>query len=940
MSASRWRQLKGDNRPTVRTSPKVSHKIPLRLLLVLPFILQIFAVVGLTGWLALRHGQKAVNSVASELREDVSDRISQEVLTYLNDPHLVNGVVAEAIEAGQIDVSDLRELERYFWRLVDREIVNYIQFGSVEGYNVAVERVGEGQLVARFRDASTEPVREEYLLSGVGDRLEQVRAKEYDPRARPWYTTTVEAGGPFWSPFYARAAKDMPIVAFSPSQPVYDDAGNLLGVLQNLFEVGQIQTFLASLEIGSSGQTFILDRNGDMVASSKIEQPYDVDGKKVERIQAIAASDPVVSATARYLNNTFDTLGAITQSQQLEFLFNGERQFVQVMPINDGRGVDWLSVVVMPESDFMEQIDASTRTTILLCLAALAMATLVGLFTSRWITQPILRISEASEAIASGHFDQAVSDSRVNEINSLALSFNRMAGQLQFAFKALRNNNEILEKRVDERTQALVVAKETADNANQAKSDFLANMSHELRTPLNGILGYAQILGRTKTLADSEQKGVEIIHHCGSHLLTLINDILDLSKIEARKIGLAPTALHLPALLQSVVEMCTIRAEEKGVRFVYRPSDRLPERVMADGKRLRQVLINLLSNAVKFTEQGSVVLLVEVLMISETEATLHFEVSDTGVGIAEDDLGRLFQAFEQVGDRQKQTEGTGLGLAISQRIVQLMGGNIQVASELNKGSRFFFDAELPLAAGQVGPQVGIDQSDRIVGYEGHRLGILVVDDRWENRAVLKSLLEPLGFTITEAENGLEGLEKLRVASPNAGPHLVITDLMMPVMDGFEFLRHIRQSDDLHECPVIVSSASVSQSEQQLSLDRGGDGFLIKPVDASLLLKMLSERLNLTWIREVATAKPAPLPLMATMVLPPSHMLEALLHLAQQANLKALKEQINQLLEENQIYGPFAHKVLQLAKQFKAEEIEELLESYVVSNPEEGADCVG
>ncbi|MEM1170311.1 MAG: MASE1 domain-containing protein [Cyanobacteria bacterium P01_H01_bin.35] len=245
----------------------------------------------------------------------------------------------------------------------------------------------------------------------------------------------------------------------------------------------------------------------------------------------------------------------------------------------------------------------------------------------------------------------------------------------QAALKLLETNNE-LEQRVVERTSELQEAKLIADSANQAKSTFIANMSHELRTPLNGILGYAQILANAQLASQKQRDGVNIIYQCGSHLLDLINDILDLSKIEARKLELVPTAVHFPSLLQSVVEMCKVRAEHKGVNFIHQVSSRLPDGVVTDDKRLRQVLINLLGNAIKFTDRGSVTLAVDVLDISQTKVSLLFQVIDTGVGIAQEDLQQLFEAFEQVGDRQKQSEGTGLGLTISEQIVQLMGGNI------------------------------------------------------------------------------------------------------------------------------------------------------------------------------------------------------------------------------------------------------------------------
>lgn len=247
--------------------------------------------------------------------------------------------------------------------------------------------------------------------------------------------------------------------------------------------------------------------------------------------------------------------------------------------------------------------------------------------------------------------------------------------------------------------EAADVSKESANAANQAKSDFLANMSHELRTPLNGILGYAQILERSKVLPDKERHGVQIIHQCGTHLLTLINDILDLSKIEARKLELAPKAIHFPSFMQGVVEICRVRSDQKGIDFIYHPESNLPQGIEADEKRLRQVLLNLLGNAIKFTDSGSVTLKVEI-----NEASLDipiprikFQIEDTGVGISPNEVNKLFQAFEQVGEQKRQSEGTGLGLAISQRIVELMGGKIQVESEIGVGSNFYFELAMPIA---------------------------------------------------------------------------------------------------------------------------------------------------------------------------------------------------------------------------------------------------
>lgn len=468
-------------------------------------------------------------------------------------------------------------------------------------------------------------------------------------------------------------------------------------------------------------------------------------------------------------------------------------------------------------------------------------------------------------------------------------------------------------------------AEKAAQQASQAKSDFLANMSHELRTPLNGILGYAQILGRSKNLLEKERNGIEIIYQCGSHLLTLINDILDLSKIEAGKLDLAPTALHLPSLLQSVVEMCKIRAEQKGIEFIYNPSSRLPEGIEADEKRLRQVLINLLGNAIKFTDQGSVTLKVDVLKLSDNRVSLLFQVIDTGVGIAEKDLEKLFQSFEQVGDRNRQSEGTGLGLTISQRIVEIMGSKIEVKSQLGKGSEFFFCVELALAGNWVEQQQTTKENNSIIGYKGKPRKILMVDDRWENRAVVLNLLESLNFTVLQAENGQEGLEKLHYEQPD----LVITDIAMPVMDGLEFLKQIRNTEELKHTKVIVSSASVAQADRQMALDNGGDDFLAKPVDAKLLFQLLSNHLALEWLYEKSIDELEPSePKSCEIILPPNKTLEDLLDIAFTANLIALRKQIEQLVNADNVYAAFAEQILQLIKQFKVEEIEELLQQYL------------
>ncbi len=912
---------------STKRSPNI-HSIPLRLILIAPFIIQIFAAVGLTGWLSLLNGQKTVNDVANQLQTEIGARVKQYLNTYLATPHLINLISANDVRLGKLDLQDFSAIERhlYFQLLEVNSTVSYILFANLQRDMRGIHTKNK-QVRISISDHSSPNQYSDYSVDQDGNRINFLETTpNYDLRTKSWYKKGLKTTQPGWSEIFPIGNNET--LAISAYRPIFDKNNHQLGIFSVNLYLLEISKFLQSLQVGKSGKVFIVERDEKLVASSQakpilfLSSQQSIGQKTFQRLKPQETNDALINQASQYLTSEFGEIGKINHDQQLEFTKDGQRNFLQVLPFKDKFGLDWLIVVVVPESDFMERINANSRTTIFLCILALIIAVNSGIYTSRWILQPIARLNKASEEITRGNLDQQIQPENIKELDQLGQTFNEMSSQLQAAFSFLENTNIELEKRVEERTTELKQAKQLADSANQAKSEFLANMSHELRTPLNGILGYAEILGRSKTIPEKEKHQVNIIHECGSHLLTLINDVLDIAKIEARKVELVPNAIHLPSLIQGVVEISQIRAQQKAIDFYYLPDPNLPHGIIADEKRLRQVLINLLGNAIKFTDQGSVTLKVEQLN-SNTNPNLftylRFSITDTGVGISAENIQKLFQAFQQVGDRTRQAEGTGLGLAISQQIVQMMGGEIKVESTLGVGSKFFFEVELPLQVERA--QRPTSKAGNIISYNGNKKQILVVDDRWENRAVIVNLLSPIGFGVIDAENGQIGLKKIRENLPD----LVITDLAMPVMDGFEFLKQLRNDENLKHLKVFVSSASVAQVDQQMSLDSGGDAFLAKPVNAQDLFNLLANHLQLTWNYEEVEAVNQP-----KIIFPPTTELEKIYQASRIGDVDMIINEANRLEQLNPEYQSFATRLIDFAEDFDDTGIIKFLESIMRS----------
>ncbi|MBA3922187.1 MAG: response regulator, partial [Nostocaceae cyanobacterium] len=435
---------------------------------------------------------------------------------------------------------------------------------------------------------------------------------------------------------------------------------------------------------------------------------------------------------------------------------------------------------------------------------------------------PVIFISALDEifdkvkAFQVGGVDYITKPFQVEEV--LARVENQMT--IQRLSRQLREQNQQLQQEVLERRKAEAAA--TA--VSQAKSQFVANMSHELRTPLNAILGFTQIMNRDRFLSSEQRENLRIINRSGEHLMELINDVLDLSKIEAGIISLHETSFDLYHLIDNLEETFQFKAEQKNLRLIFSVAADVPQYITTDQKKLRGCLINLLGNAIKFTDYGSVTLRVNYTPTH----SLVFEVEDTGPGIANDEINQLFEAFVQTEVGMKSAEGTGLGLAITREFVQLMGGEIASRSVVGEGTTFKFN--INIATADVSDII-IKPIRRVIGLEPNQptYRILVVDDITENRLLLVKLLQPIGFEINEAENGIQAIELWE----SWQPHLIYLDTRMPVMDGVEATREIRAREckldvTTRRTAIIALTASAFETRRAEILAAGCDDFIRKP----------------------------------------------------------------------------------------------------------------
>nr|MDJ0904080.1 ATP-binding protein [Xenococcus sp. MO_188.B8] len=542
---------------------------------------------------------------------------------------------------------------------------------------------------------------------------------------------------------------------------------SIVGVTSICTELDALTEEVGQLRFGETGYALLVDQNADLLAHP------DAQLLSGENLTNLREYPPVKNVLEGDTGNF-----SFTDDHDVKWVSHSTR-------LSNG----WAIVVLQTEAEFLVNKIQFQKLAFFISCVVFVGTSVLTFFLAHRLIRPIKDLSHAALTISNGKLDQRVDIQRNDELGILASSFNHMSNQLKNSFEDLQQTFQQLKK-----------AEEEAVAANLTKDKFLANISHEFRNPLNNVLGYAKLLQRDSSLAAYQIEQLNTIQQSGTHLLTLINDILDLSKGKTGKIELHLQEFDLSNCLKAIIRMVESEATDKGLQLKNQFNN-LPITIKADRKRLTQVLINLLNNAIKFTASGEILLKVSLVettknINSSWQQRIRFEVIDSGRGISQEELKKIFQPFEQAGDRESRNIGTGLGLSISKQLVELMGGKLKVTSKLGEGSHFWFETVFDPEIATGFPQTQQLKIENILGYKGEKRKVLVVDDKPENRCLLAHILEPIGFKILMAENG----EQMFAVIQKERPDLICLDLFMPVKTGFTSAKQLQQKPEFREIP--------------------------------------------------------------------------------------------------------------------------------------------
>lgn len=810
---SRLQPVKSINRLVGR----VYAKMPLRYVLIVPFILQIVGAVGLVGCLSYQNGEKAVRELATQLENEICDRIEQHLDRYLTTPKQINQINLDAIELDLLNLSDFQNTGNYFWKQMQVFNVGYNSFANPKGEfmqqinantSITILLCIVAFLVATIIGVLTARWVIKPILQ-LNTSAKKIAKGEWEQT--PEINRSDELG---------ELAKSFETMAkqLQTSFSVLEAKNAQMQVLNEALSDSEsrLTQFLEAIPVG----VFIIDAEGEPYYTNQI-------GQQILGQGVISKDKPLrilAEVNAKQLSEVYHFYLAGTDQ-----LYPSDRLPISRALLGESSRVDDVEVrrcdKIIPIEVLGEPIyDESGN-------LAFAIATFFDITQRKQAENLLAEYNRSLEAQVKKRTDE----------------FQQVIEELQTTQEQLIQSQKI----AAQEQQAAVREAARSAAANLAKSEFLANMSHELRTPLNAILGFTQIMSHDHALSTEHQQNLVIINRAGEHLLNLINDILAMSKIEAGRITLNLSSFDLIRLLENLEEMLRFRATSKGLELVFQYTSQLPQYIQADESKLRQVLLNLLGNAIKFTDTGKVILRVGMRDMGERifphPPHLFFEVTDTGRGIAPQELDLLFEAFGQTETGRKSQQGTGLGLAISRKYVELMGGDISVSSIIGEGSKFAFDIQIGLATAS---EIQIKEIRRQVlslAPAQSEYRILVVDDSTDSRLMLVKILTSIGFAVQEAANGTEAIALWQKWQP----HLILMDMRMPIMDGYEATKIIKAREEIlipnRKTIIIALTANAFEEQREAIIKAGCDDYINKPFREEKLLEKLSEYLGVQYI---------------------------------------------------------------------------------------------